>query len=107
MVTKPIPEAALLDASFDIERAATVLAALAHPVRYSMVSLMVDRAWSLRRLQKWLGITKYNAVHHMKIICEAGLVHTRAKGRVIYYKVDSEAAFRIVAYLGQAHKPQR
>jgi len=44
-------------------------------------------------------ITQPTLSHHMKILCESGLVRGRKKGKWTYYSLDSEKYGRLRAFL--------
>ena len=46
-----------------------------------------------------LRITQPTLSHHMKILCESGLVRRRKEGRWTYYSLDSEKCGRLKAFL--------
>ncbi len=48
-----------------------------------------------------LHITQSTLSHHMKILCDAGVVQGRKEGKWVHYSIDSEGADRAVALLKQ------
>ena len=51
-----------------------------------------------------LHITQSTLSHHMKILCDAGVVQGRKEGKWVHYSIDSEGADRAVALLKQQIK---
>ena len=51
-----------------------------------------------------LHITQSTLSHHMKILCDAGVVQGRKEGKWVHYSIDCEGADRAVALLKQQLK---
>ena len=51
-----------------------------------------------------LHITQSTLSHHMKILCDAGIVQGRKEGKWVHYSIDSDCADRSVALLKQQLK---
>ena len=51
-----------------------------------------------------LHITQSTLSHHMKILCDAGIVQGRKEGKWVHYSIDPEGADRAVALLKQQLK---
>ena len=51
-----------------------------------------------------LHITQSTLSHHMKILCDAGIVQGRKEGKWVDYSIDSDGADRAVALLKQQLK---
>lgn len=47
-----------------------------------------------------LDITQATLSHHMKVLCQAGLIRCRREGRWCHYSIDTEAARMLAAYFG-------
>lgn len=48
-----------------------------------------------------LRITQPTLSHHMKILCDAGIVQGRKDGKWVYYSIDSEGANKVKMILEQ------
>ena len=48
-----------------------------------------------------LHITQSTLSHHMKILCDSGVVQGRKEGKWVYYSIDAEGAARAVTLLKQ------
>ena len=48
-----------------------------------------------------LHITQSTLSHHMKILCDAGVVQGRKEGKWVHYSIDSKGADRALALLKQ------
>lgn len=53
------------------------------------------------KLLEDLQITQSTLSHHMKLLCDAGVVQGRKDGKWVYYSIDLEGADRAVALLKQ------
>lgn len=51
-----------------------------------------------------LHITQSTLSHHMKILCDAGVVQGRKEGKWVHYSIYSEGADRAIALLKQQLK---
>ena len=45
-----------------------------------------------------LNITQATLSHHMKVLCQAGLIRCRREGRWCHYSIDAEAAHALAVY---------
>lgn len=90
------------------------LKALADPVRLRIVEFLHRPVASCCAredgvcacdLDSYLGLTQPTISHHMKILVDAGLVHSEKHGRWVYYELDHEAFTRIVESLGKYQAP--
>ena len=52
-----------------------------------------------------LHISQPTLSHHMKILCDAGVVRGRKEGKWVHYSIDPEGADRAVALLKQQLMP--
>ena len=48
-----------------------------------------------------LHITQSTLSHHMKILCDSGVVQGRKEGKWVHYSIDAEGADRAIALLKQ------
>lgn len=46
-----------------------------------------------------LAVAQPTLSHHMKILCDSGIVESRREGKWIYYKISSEGKREIISYL--------
>ena len=56
------------------------------------------------KLLEELNVKQPTLSHHMKILCDAGIVQGRKEGKWVHYSIDSEGADRAVALLKQQLK---
>ncbi|NLU26759.1 MAG: winged helix-turn-helix transcriptional regulator [Hungateiclostridium thermocellum] len=78
---------------------ARVFKALGDPKR-AMIADMLSRGelCACMILEKF-DMSQSTLSHHMKILCECGLVKSREKGKWTYYSLDAETVGRIKQFL--------
>lgn len=77
----------------DAAEMATLLAALADPVRLRIVSMLATASQGAAcgcDLEVPLGLSQPTVSHHLKILREAGLISGRKEGRWVHYSVIPE-----------------
>lgn len=72
------------------EAQAQVFRALGDESRLQILDLLEDQEMCAADLLKLLPIVQSTLSHHMKILCEAGLVICRRQGRWSYYSVNKQ-----------------
>ena len=91
-------------------QAVTVLKALADSNRLRILDRLMQGPTCNCELNEQLGLSANLLSHHLRVLREAGLIHSRqdaADGRWIYYSVDQEAVERWRAWLGELLDPAR
>lgn len=76
-----------------------ILKALADANRLHILELLGSGEQCACVLLGNLPLSQPTLSHHMKILCDAGLVTSRKEGKWIYYTRQSEALDEIAAYL--------
>ncbi len=101
----------LLDGEGELqeEQASLLFRALGDPVRLRILGLLEERELCAAELLKSLSIVQSTLSHHMKVLCEAGIVSCRRHGRWSYYSVAAERMEQAAGYLrrygkGTAHR---
>ena len=80
----------------------TIFKALADARRLAIVrTLERDGEVCACNLLDGLDISQPTLSHHMKVLCDSGLVRCRKDSRWCYYSVDAEVARKISATFGQ------
>lgn len=75
----------------DAERLATVLKAVADPVRLRMLSLIKSCGEAcVCDLNDAVGLSQPTVSHHLKILTEAGLLHREQRGTWAWFRVDED-----------------
>ncbi|WP_462418685.1 ArsR/SmtB family transcription factor [Kytococcus sp. Marseille-QA3725] len=83
------------------ERSASVLKALAHPVRLRLVSAIRTASGAeacVCDLQEVVGLSQSTVSHHLRLLVEAGLLRREKRGQWSWYTLD-EGAWRAVGEL--------
>jgi ArsR family transcriptional regulator len=74
-------------------RATADLEILAHPVRMQLLDVLVRRGGEVCvcDLEAAVPVKQPTISHHLKLLREAGLVHSERQGVWVYYRVDRGA----------------
>ena len=70
------------------EAAASVFKALSDPNRLAILDMIKYEERCACKLLEELNITQPTLSHHMKILCEAGLVNARREGKWMHYSIN-------------------
>jgi DNA-binding transcriptional ArsR family regulator len=70
-----------------------ILKALADPTRWQIVRALLGETLTVTELTERLHATQYNVSKHLRILREAGIVHTEKHGK--HLKCSVEDAFRL------------
>jgi DNA-binding transcriptional ArsR family regulator len=75
----------------ELERAAGILKAMAHPVRISILgALEGGKSLTVTEIHNILKIEQSTASHHLGIMREKGVLGARREGKNIYYSLRDE-----------------
>ena len=70
----------------NLEKAANMLKAIAHPVRISIVGYLEDgRKRTVTEIHKQLGIEQSTASHHLGILKDKGVLASKREGKNTWY----------------------
>ncbi|NLY71278.1 MAG: winged helix-turn-helix transcriptional regulator [Clostridiales bacterium] len=67
-----------------------VLKALADPTRLSIIDMLSCGEMCACKILEKFSITQPTLSHHMKILCNAGIVNARREGKWTHYSLNSE-----------------
>jgi ArsR family transcriptional regulator, arsenate/arsenite/antimonite-responsive transcriptional repressor len=76
-----------------------VLQAVADPVRWAVLSMLVEAPRCVCKLQEQIPIAGNLLSYHLKVLREAGLVTTSRRGRWVDYSLAHDAPERMHAAL--------
>jgi ArsR family transcriptional regulator, arsenate/arsenite/antimonite-responsive transcriptional repressor len=77
-----------------------MLRGLAHPVRLGIMRELAERPETCAcDFTELFSVSQPTISIHLKVLREAGLVHTRRRGNQICYSIDPEAVRRIEAVI--------
>jgi DNA-binding transcriptional ArsR family regulator len=70
----------------NLEKAAGMLKAIAHPVRISIIGCLEDgQRHNVTEILKEVGIEQATASHHLGILRDKGVLSSKREGKHIYY----------------------
>ncbi|HDI31657.1 MAG TPA: ArsR family transcriptional regulator [Thermofilum sp.] len=73
-----------------IEKLSKILKALSDPTRLEIILLLSLSELCVNDMVKEVGLSQPVISHHLRILCEAGLVEPVRKGRFKYFKLVSK-----------------
>lgn len=80
-----------------LERAASKLRAMAHPMRIAIVDLLtVNKRLTVTEIYNKLNIEQATASHHLNILKNKGLLESKRDGKMILYALKNDALTRLV-----------
>ena len=88
----PLPAGAEKRVPFNLVDAEKLLHALAHPSRYRMMELMLEREWSVQELSREIGVSLAATSQHLQIMKAADILQTRRAAQTIYHSSCSRPA---------------
>jgi DNA-binding transcriptional ArsR family regulator len=85
-----------------LEKAATMLKAIAHPVRISIVSFLEDgKKRTVTEIHRHLGIEQATASHHLVILRDRGVLASKREGKNTWYYLKHPTLKTILAGVGE------
>lgn len=89
----------------NLERAANMLKAIAHPVRLSIIGYLEDgNKRSVTEIHKIVGIEQSAASHHLGIMKDKGVLDSRREGKNICYFLKYEKLTTILKCIDECCK---
>ena len=84
------------------EKRAGLFKALSDPNRLMILEMLSGGELCACKILERFQITQPTLSHHMKILCDCGLVSGRKEGKWIYYSLDGEAVRGLKDFLQTA-----
>lgn len=85
-----------------LEKAASRLRAMAHPMRIAMIELLtVNKRLTVTEIYERLGIEQAAASHHLNILKSKGLLESKRDGKMIHYSVRVQALSTVIECINQ------
>lgn len=78
--------------SFDAKKAAVIFKAFCDENRVCILQLLQGGEKCACKLLEEMNITQPTLSHHMKILCDSGIVKARKEGKWIHYSISQEGA---------------
>ena len=80
-----------------LEKAASKLRAMAHPMRIAIVDLLTaNKRLTVTETYNKLSIEQATASHHLNILKNKGLLESKRDGKMILYSLKNDALTRLV-----------
>ena len=76
---------------------ATLFRVLGHPARVRILELLREGERSVGALQAELGLDSGGTSQHLAALRRVGVVESRREGTSVYYRVDDERVFDLLA----------
>lgn len=89
----------LQDKNHAIDRAASLLKAMANEKRLQIICLLDDQELSVTQINHHLALSQSALSQHLAILRRESLVQTRRESQTIYYSLNSESAKAIICTL--------
>lgn len=81
-----------------LENAANMLKAIAHPMRIAILSFLEDgKMLSVTEIHEKLKIEQSTASHHLGILKDKGILASKRDGRNTYYYLKHESLSQIIS----------
>lgn len=85
----------------DIKKAVSAFKALSDENRINILKLLVTGEKCACKLLEELNISQPTLSHHMKILCDSGIVSGRKEGKWMHYSIDDEGVKVIQKYFDE------
>ena len=80
-----------------LEKAASKLRAMAHPMRIAIVDLLTaNKRLTVTEIYNKLSIEQATASHHLNILKNKGLLESKRDGKMILYSLKNDALTRLI-----------
>jgi DNA-binding transcriptional ArsR family regulator len=80
-----------------LERAANMLKAIAHPMRIAIIGFLEQgESLSVTQIHEKLGIEQSTTSHHLGILKDKGVLISRREGKNTYYSLKHESLKNII-----------
>ena len=76
--------------SFDVRKTAIIFKAFCDENRVRILELLKDGEKCACKLLEEMNITQPTLSHHMKILCDSGIVEGRKEGKWMHYSISCE-----------------
>jgi len=88
-----------------LEKAASMLKAMAHPLRFSIVGLLEDgKKLTVTEIHRKLGIEQSTASHHLVILKDRGVLSSKREGKNTWYFLKHADLKNVLSSIGDCCK---
>lgn len=77
-----------------------ILRALGEDMRFQIFEMLQKGSLCACKILEKLEITQPTLSHHMKILCDSGIVRGERQGKWVHYSLNCEALNDLIAFLG-------
>ena len=85
-----------------LEQAANMLKAIAHPMRIAILSFLEDgKRLTVTEIHQMLGIEQSTTSHHLGILKDKGVLCSKREGKNTYYSLKYDSLKHIVECIGK------
>jgi|WetSurMetagenome_2_1015567.scaffolds.fasta_scaffold112658_3 DNA-binding transcriptional ArsR family regulator len=89
----------------ELEKVASVLKAISHPVRISIINALEDgEKLTVTELHNVLGVEQSTASHHLGIMKDKGVLVSHREGKNIYYSLRDEQIKTLLNCIGNCKR---
>lgn len=99
------PAAHMMPKDEDIDRAARVLKAMAHPLRLKILCKLGECEASVQDIVAGVGTTQSNISQHLAIMRDKGVLMSRRAANRVYYRVGDPHLMRLVVVMREVFCP--
>lgn len=78
---------------------ARIFKALGDKTRLEIVEMLADGEKCACKVLEKFNFTQPTLSHHMKILCDCGIVTSRKEGKWTYYRLSESAVWEIIEFL--------
>ncbi len=82
-----------------VDEAASLLKALAHPVRLLILNILNNSKCNVSHLEKAAGLSQSGVSQHLRILRLSGIIEPHRDGKEICYKIVNPVAVQIMDLL--------
>lgn len=79
----------------NIQRAVRCLKVLAHPARLRILCILREREYSVKELERYVGVAQATLSQHLALLKDLGIVASRREGNFSIYRVADPAFVRL------------
>lgn len=77
-----------------------IFKALGDEIRFQIFEMLRQGSLCDCKIQEKFDITQPTLSHHMKILCDCGIVRGERDGKWVHYSLNSEKRNELIAFLG-------
>lgn len=91
----------------DLKKTAVIFKAFCDENRVRILQLLLGGEKCACKLLEEMDITQPTLSHHMKILCDSGIVNARKEGKWIHYSISQEGIEKAQKYLDALKREEK